>query len=74
MVYIRGHRSDYDDWAALGCKGWSYADVLPYFRRAEGNQNGGDAWHGHELMVTTKKMSEEEETRGHGRAHRAKAE
>ena len=46
MAYIRGHRSDYDDWAALGCRGWSYADVLPYFRRAEANQNGADAWHG----------------------------
>ena len=46
MLYTRGHRSDYDDWAALGCKGWSYADVLPYFLRAEANQNGADAWHG----------------------------
>ncbi len=46
MLYVRGHRSDYDDWAALGCKGWSYADVLPYFLRAEANQNGADAWHG----------------------------
>ncbi len=46
MLYIRGHRSDYDDWAALGCKGWSHADILPYFLRAEANQNGADAWHG----------------------------
>ena len=46
MLYVRGHRSDYDDWAALGCKGWGYADVLPYFLRAESNQNGADAWHG----------------------------
>jgi choline dehydrogenase-like flavoprotein len=46
MLYTRGHRSDYDDWAALGCEGWSYAEVLPYFRRAEANQNGADAWHG----------------------------
>ena len=49
MLYIRGHRSDYDNWAALGCTGWGYDDVLPYFRRSECNErNGGndDAWHG----------------------------
>ncbi|KND55297.1 Choline dehydrogenase [Candidatus Paraburkholderia kirkii] len=38
MVYIRGHRNDYDRWARLGCAGWSYEDVLPYFRRAESNE------------------------------------
>lgn len=46
MVYARGHRQDYDDWAAAGNTGWSYADVLPYFKRAENNERGGDAWHG----------------------------
>jgi choline dehydrogenase-like flavoprotein len=46
MVYIRGHRWDYDNWAALGCDGWSYDDVLPYFKKAEGNERGGDAFHG----------------------------
>jgi len=35
QVYIRGHAWDYDEWARLGCVGWSYADVLPYFRRSE---------------------------------------
>ena len=35
QVYIRGHARDYDEWARLGCKGWSYAEVLPYFRRSE---------------------------------------
>jgi len=35
LVYIRGQREDYDDWRALGNDGWSYADVLPYFRRSE---------------------------------------
>lgn len=35
QVYIRGHAWDYDEWARLGCDGWSYAEVLPYFRRSE---------------------------------------
>ena len=48
MVYIRGHRIDYDQWAALGCKGWSYDDVLPYFRRSERNQRLSDGFHGTE--------------------------
>ncbi|WP_428632153.1 GMC family oxidoreductase [Sphingopyxis sp.] len=46
MVYIRGHQFDYDQWAALGATGWSYADVLPYFKRSEGNERGGDEFHG----------------------------
>lgn len=46
MLYIRGHRSDYDDWAALGCTGWGFDDVLPYFRKAEDNERGEDALHG----------------------------
>ena len=37
MVYIRGHALDYDAWAAAGLHGWSYADVLPYFKRSEKN-------------------------------------
>ncbi|MBA4267443.1 MAG: glucose-methanol-choline oxidoreductase, partial [Comamonadaceae bacterium] len=46
MVYARGHASDYDDWAARGNPGWSYADVLPYFKRAEHNERGADHFHG----------------------------
>jgi choline dehydrogenase len=39
MLYVRGHASDYDHWASLGNRGWSYADVLPYFLRAEHNED-----------------------------------
>jgi choline dehydrogenase-like flavoprotein len=46
MIYIRGHRADYDGWAAAGNAGWSYDDVLPYFKRSENNERGADAWHG----------------------------
>ena len=43
MVYIRGHRSDYDHWASEGNAGWGYDDVLPYFKRGEHNERGADA-------------------------------
>jgi choline dehydrogenase-like flavoprotein len=46
MVYTRGHRADYDHWAAQGNAGWSYDEVLPYFKRAEHNERGADAFHG----------------------------
>ncbi len=46
MVYIRGHHADYDHWAAMGNPGWAWADVLPYFRRAERNERLHDEWHG----------------------------
>ncbi|HXD43380.1 MAG TPA: choline dehydrogenase [Ramlibacter sp.] len=46
MVYIRGHHSDYDHWAEEGNPGWSWRDVLPYFKRAEHNERGADAFHG----------------------------
>lgn len=46
MLYVRGHRRDYDEWADLGCDGWSWGEVLPYFKRAEANTRGGDELHG----------------------------
>lgn len=45
MIYIRGSKADYDRWAAHGATGWSYDDVLPYFKKAEDNQRGADAYH-----------------------------
>jgi choline dehydrogenase len=48
MIYIRGHARDYDHWRQMGNEGWSFADVLPYFKRAESNENGGDPFHGGE--------------------------
>lgn len=55
MIYIRGDRSDYDGWRDMGCPGWGYDDVLPYFKKSEADQLGLDpAYHGKsgELEVT----------------------
>lgn len=46
MVYVRGHAKDFDEWEALGAKGWSYANCLPYFKRAETWQHGEDSYRG----------------------------
>ncbi len=46
QVYIRGARWDYDHWAALGNDGWSYSEVLPYFKKAENNETIRDEYHG----------------------------
>jgi choline dehydrogenase-like flavoprotein len=46
MVYVRGNAWDYDNWAAMGCTGWSYAEVLPYFKKSERNIRGGNDFHG----------------------------
>ena len=44
MIYIRGHARDYDQWRQMGLNGWGYADVLPYFKRAQHHDDGADAW------------------------------
>ena len=46
MAYVRGHRGDYDRWAASGLPAWSYANVLPYFRRQECWEGGADPYRG----------------------------
>ncbi len=42
MLYVRGNPADFDIWAQMGCRGWSYAEVLPFFRKSETYRNGGD--------------------------------
>ncbi|MDI1302077.1 MAG: choline dehydrogenase [bacterium] len=56
MAYIRGHRSDYDHWAALGNSGWSYEDVLPFFRKSEHNHEINNEWHGQEGPLSVSKL------------------
>jgi len=46
MVYIRGHRADFDEWRDVGCEGWGYDDLLPYFKRSEDNERGASEFHG----------------------------
>ncbi len=54
MAYVRGNKADFDEWAALGNKGWSFEDVLPYFKKSEHNEQFGGDYHGWdgELNIT----------------------
>ena len=54
MAYVRGHRGDYDRWAESGLPQWSYAHVLPYFRRQEAWEGGADAYRGADGPLTTR--------------------
>ena len=54
MVYVRGNPLDFERWREEGAAGWGYADVLPYFRRAETREEGGDAYRGGEGKLHTK--------------------
>lgn len=59
MLYVRGHARDYDEWAQLGCKGWSYDDVLPYFKKSEGSDRPADEFHANDgPLLTTQHTSE----------------
>jgi choline dehydrogenase len=57
MIYIRGHARDYDQWRQMGLAGWGYGDVLPYFKRSESLEGGGDDWHGGEGPLHVSKAS-----------------
>ena len=56
MLYVRGHAGDYDEWRQLGCTGWSYADVLPYFRRPERFEGGEDPWRGSDGPIQVRRQ------------------
>ncbi|WP_301928798.1 GMC family oxidoreductase [Ferruginibacter sp.] len=53
MAYVRGNKADYNDWAALGNEGWSYDDVLPYFKKSENNEDLLNDYHGQQGELTT---------------------
>ena len=55
MIYVRGNRADYDGWAAAGNPGWSYDEVLPFFRRSERHEDRDDEYHGREGELTVRR-------------------
>lgn len=61
LLYIRGQSADYDGWRQMGCTGWSYEEVLPYFRRAEHQERGEDEWHGTGGPLNVADFSEQNE-------------
>ncbi len=60
MMYSRGHPRDYDQWAQLGAEGWSFDDVLPYFRKSERNERGASKWHGDQGPMHVSRMSHDD--------------
>jgi choline dehydrogenase len=59
LLYIRGQAADYDGWRQMGCEGWSYQDVLPYFRRSEHQERGADDFHGEGGPLNVSDMTEQ---------------
>lgn len=59
MVYVRGHAKDFDHWAEVGAQGWSYADVLPYFKRMENSDGGEEGWRGTDGPMHVKRGKED---------------
>tara|TARA_R110002124_G_scaffold68091_5_gene184637 strand:- start:2336 stop:4048 length:1713 start_codon:yes stop_codon:yes gene_type:complete len=60
MVYIRGQREDYDHWSELGNSGWSYDEVLPYFKRSEHKAEGGNEYHGYGGPLWVEEVADEQ--------------
>lgn len=56
MLYSRGHPRDYDQWSQMGAQGWSYDEVLPFFKRSERNWRGETQWHGGHGELTVSRM------------------
>jgi len=56
MIYMRGHPRDYDEWRDLGCTGWGYSDVLPYFRKMESSWRGASEAHGADGPLTVQRV------------------
>lgn len=56
MIYIRGHAEDYNQWANLGCTGWGWDDILPYFKKLENHENGESQFHGSHGPLAVQKI------------------
>ena len=62
MLYVRGHRWDYDHWSSLGNEGWSYDEVLPYFIKAEHNEEHDNEYHGQNGPLNVTKIRHQPES------------
>lgn len=60
MMYSRGHPRDYDQWAQMGAKGWSFDEVLPYFRKSERSERGASPWHGADGPMSVSRMPQDD--------------
>ena len=61
MLYVRGNARDYDGWAQLGCTGWSFEDILPYFKKSENRETGGDEYRGTGGLLNVADLTEKYE-------------
>lgn len=57
MIFARGHAHEYDAWRDMGCIGWGFADLLPYFRKVEANARGASQWHGGKGPIKVKRAT-----------------